>query len=94
MDNKRFKKQFKVLVETTDRGNALVMEPGTKGFVILSDITGKFKVCVKIEDLQAASSEVTVLHSVYLEENEKTPEKPIEGDFDINDVGYGDEELN
>ena len=94
MNNKKFKKQFKVLVETTDRANALVMEPGTKGFVILSDTTGKFRVCVRIDDLNAATGEVELLHTLYIQDAEKEPEKPIEGDFDINDVGYGDEELN
>lgn len=94
MNNKKFKKQFKVLVETTDRQNSLILEPGTKGYVILSDTTGKFRVAVNIDDLNQAAREVELLHSLYLEENEKAPEKPIEGDFDINNVGYGDEELN
>jgi hypothetical protein len=91
MDNKKFKKHFQVLVPVTDKGNVLIMEPGTNGIIILN-INGQ-KVGVALKDLHDAADEVNILAKLYIPEKEPEPEMSESGiDLDINAVGYADEE--
>lgn len=97
MDNKKFKKEFKIFVPVTDKANSLIIIPGTKGIVVLSDTTGTFKVGVKIEDLKDAMDEANILASLYTEQRDESKpcneipltDTSIEGN-NFMDVGYAD----
>lgn len=73
MDTTKFKKRFLLFVPSADKNNNLILEPGTKGFVMLTEGTGNFKIGVNINDLKEALDELNILASLYTEQKEAVP---------------------
>lgn len=91
--SKKFKKLIQIFVPATDLENNLILEPGTKGFVIVH--INKEKIGVNIKDLEEALVEVKVMHDLYYPDTKKTEEA---GDLITNlptglEIGYSDEDF-